>query len=190
MPSARPLIVLFVLILCRFIPACAATTGELTGQIVEKETMIPIAYATVVIENGKESYRFDANEYGYYTAKHIPSGHYQMHIVFNNRTFVMSRVKVADSQSSRVDFVVSSSNDLPATVEVITKTRDKSAEARNAKSSKNAPATTSTNTSESALLQPSADVRDGKVYVVNTDQVGYFLNRETVAAPPVAEGNW
>jgi|SRR5579862_2651061 len=190
MVTLRPLLLFSIFVFSRLFALGSHFSGEITGQVVEKETMVPIAYAEVMIENGSQTFMVNADEYGYYRA-HIPAGKYQLHIVFNNRTFVMNKVKVADSESTRFDFVVSNSNDLPATVEVITKTiSEKEAEARLSKPSKKVRSNFPDVNGEMAALLPTANVKDGKVYVLNTDHASYFLTRNTSVSPPLADASW
>jgi hypothetical protein len=116
------------LLIAVFFTAKAATfTGDVNGQIIEQETKQPVAFAQVVFVHGNDRITVTANEYGYYSAKHIPMGKYEMHIVFNNRNFVMNNVKVKDSYTSNIDFSVSSNNNLPASVNVTTSNNNKAA---------------------------------------------------------------
>ena len=96
-------------------------TGQLVGKVIEKETMQVLAYAEIVLENGTEKITLTANEYGYYYAEHLHTGKYQMSIVFNNRTFVMNKVRVYESFTGEINFMVSNNQSLPETVEVLLK---------------------------------------------------------------------
>ncbi len=99
--------------------AKGTATGQLVGKVMEKETMQVLAYAEIVLENSTEKITLTANEYGYYYAEHLPTGKYQMSITFNNRTFVMNKVRVYESFTGEINFMVSNNQSLPETVEVI-----------------------------------------------------------------------
>ncbi len=99
---------LALILIATFTAKAATFTGDLNGQIIEQETNQPVAFAQVVLVNGNDKITVTANEYGYYSAKHIPMGKYDMHVVFNNHDFVMNNVKVKDSYTSTVDFSVNS----------------------------------------------------------------------------------
>lgn len=109
---------MFLAFLCH---AKNAPTGQLVGKVIEKENMQVLPYAEIVLENGVERITLTANEYGYYYAENIPTGKYQMHVVFNNRTFVMNKVRVYESYTGEINFMVSHNETLPETVEVILK---------------------------------------------------------------------
>jgi len=101
-----------------------AVTGDINGQVIEKETMSPVAFAEITFDNGTSKTVVSANEYGYYSVKHLTAGKYQMSVKFNNRTFVASKVRIQDSFTSAFNFMVSSSHELSSTVEVELLKRD------------------------------------------------------------------
>ena len=94
-----------------------AVTGDINGQVIEKETMSPVAFAEITFDNGTNKTIVSANEYGYYSVKHMTAGKYQMSVKYNNRTFVANKVRIQDSFTVGVNFMVSSKNDLSSTVE-------------------------------------------------------------------------
>ena len=85
----------------------AVSTGQIVGQVIESETKQPLAYAEIIFENRMDKIEVKANEYGHYYASHLPTGKYQMRVVFNNRTFVMNDFHVYDSYTSEINFEVS-----------------------------------------------------------------------------------
>lgn len=95
-----------------------AVTGDISGQVIERETMSPVAFAEIVFDNGTSKTVVSANEYGYYSVKHMIAGKYKMSVNYNNRTFVMNKVRVQDSFTTGVNFMVSSNAELSSTVEV------------------------------------------------------------------------
>ena len=96
-------------------PDCvkAVSNGDLMGQIIDLDTHQPVPYAEIVFENYYDKVTVTANEHGFYYGDHIPEGRYQMRVVYNQRTFVMNRVKVFDSYANEVNFFVSCSDSLP-----------------------------------------------------------------------------
>ena len=63
---------LALILIATFTAKAATFTGDLNGQIIEQETNQPVAFAQVVLVNGNDKITVTANEYGYYSAKHIP----------------------------------------------------------------------------------------------------------------------
>ena len=107
-----------------------AVTGDINGQVIEKETMSPVAFAEITFDNGNTKTVVSANEYGYYSVKHMTAGKYQMSVKYNNRTFVMNKVRIQDSFTSGVNFMVSNNGELSSTVEVELLKKDNSAKAK------------------------------------------------------------
>jgi hypothetical protein len=90
----------------------AVSIGEVVGQVIDLETRQPVPYAEIVFENYYDKVTVTANEHGFYYGSHIPEGRYQMRVVYNQRTFVMNRVKVYDSYTNEVNFFVSCNDTL------------------------------------------------------------------------------
>ena len=101
-----------------------AVTGDINGQVIEKETMSPVAFAEITFDNGNTKTVVSANEYGYYSVKHMPTGKYQMSVKYNNRTFVINKVRIQDSYTAGINFMVSNSSSLSSNVEVEVLKRD------------------------------------------------------------------
>ena len=164
----------------------SASTGDILGQIVEKETMKPVAYAEIVFESSMEKVVVSANEYGYYYASHLPTGKYQMRVSYNNRTFFMNKVRVYDSYSSSVDLVVSNNNNLPELVEV---TRHESVinplrphDIVMAENGSNQP---TRSLGEALMSQPGVDIVNGQLIIKGSNKVRFFVDGEPVLQPPV-----
>ncbi len=107
-----------------------AVTGDINGQVIEKETMSPVAFAEITFDNGTNKTVVSANEYGYYSVKHMTAGKYQMSVKYNNRTFVASKVRIQDSFTSAFNFMVSNSSELSSTVEVELLKKDNAAKGK------------------------------------------------------------
>ena len=185
----------FLLFLALFLsPAIskAVSTGDVVGQVLENETKRPVAFAHVVFENGMDKIEVTANEYGYYYGNHIPTGRYQMRVVYNNHTFVMNKVRVYDSYSSEINFMVSNNNDLPTTIEVIKKDPIiNPLKPNDIVLASNTSSSQGTQTlSDLLIMQPGVDVREGKLYVKGSDQVRFFIDGTPVMAPPIINRIW
>ena len=192
MKSYLKLFILPAIFITAAFTAKAVSMGEVIGQVLEKETNKPVAFAEVIFENNMDKIVVRANEYGYYYGGHIPTGRYQMRVVFNNRTFVINKVRVYDSYSSEVNFIVSANENLPSTVEVI-KTESlvsaiQSTDIRVVNNSSSCQATQ--NLAEVLLSQPGVDMRNGKLYIKGSDQVRYFIDGTPVMAPPALDRIW
>ena len=148
-------------------------------------------YAEIVFENRMDKFEIKANEYGHYNANHLPTGKYQMRMVFNNRTFIMKNVQVYDSYTSEVDFEVSKDNSLPP--KNILETNENtfssvtSSDIKLSNSTFNQP-TQSLN--DVMSQQPGCDVRDGKIFIKGSDQVRFFIDGEPVMGPPTQNRVW
>src|SRR5579872_2713204 len=60
-------IFLLIIMLIKAYHACATKTGDVSGQVIDKETMTPVAFATVILEGNSNTIVIAANEYGYYS---------------------------------------------------------------------------------------------------------------------------
>ena len=110
-----------------------AVTGDINGQVIEKETMSPVAFAEITFDNGNVKTVVSANEYGYYSVKHMPTGKYQMSVRYNNRTFVINKVRIQDTYTAGINFMVSNSSSLSSNVEVEVLKRDNNISSAKAK---------------------------------------------------------
>ncbi len=177
-------LILILVFAASFNTAKAVSMGEITGQVIEKETLQPVAFAEIVFENGFDKITITANEYGYYYASHVPTGKYQMRVVFNNRTFSMNKVHVFDTYTTDMNFIVSNNNTLPATVEVVkTEQVFNPLEANKRLYAENTLHEPTRDLSEVLAMTPGVDVKDGKIYIKNSDQVHFFIDGSPVMAP-------
>ena len=173
------------------IPARAVSTGQIVGQIIEKETSQPVAFAEIIFENRMDKIEITANEYGHYYANHLPTGKYQMRVVFNNRTFVMNDVQVYDSYTSEINFEVSNSNNLPPKVILETKENTFSSVTSNDVKLTNSTFNQPTQSLNDVISQqPGCDVRNGKIFIKGSDQVRFFIDGEPVMGPPTQNRVW
>jgi len=169
----------------------AVSTGQIVGQVIESETKQPLAYAEIIFENRMDKIEVKANEYGHYYASHLPTGKYQIRIVFNNRTFVMNDVHVYDSYTSEINFEVSNNNNLPPKVVLETKenifSSVTSSDVKLSNSTFNQP-TQSLN--DVISQQPGCDVQGGKIFIKGSDQVRIFIDGTPVMGSPTQNRVW
>lgn len=169
----------------------AVSMGQVIGQVSVQETKQPLAYAEVVFENRMDKMEVTANEYGHYYANHLPTGKYQMRIIFNNRTFVMKDIQVYDGYTAEINFAVSTNYNLPP--KVVLKTEENvfsnvtSSDIKLSNSSNNQP-TQSLN--DVLSQQPGVNVRDGKLFIKGSDQVRFFIDGEPIMGPPTYKRVW
>ena len=181
----------FLLLSLISFPAKAVSSGQIVGQVLEKETKQPVAFAQIIFENRMDRIEVQANEYGYYYANHLPTGKYQIRVVFNNRTFVMNNVQVYDSYTSEIDFTVSNNNSLPPKVVLETKENNFSSVTSNDIKRTNSSFNQPTQSLNDVLsTQPGCDVRDGKIFIKGSDQVRFFIDGEPVMGPPTQNKVW
>ena len=96
------------LVICFFsLQMVFAATGDITGQIIEKETQNPVAFAQVTLDNGTTKTVIAANEYGYYSANHLPIGKYQVWVKYDNQVVAMNPIHIKDSYTLGINLVVS-----------------------------------------------------------------------------------
>ena len=93
----------------------AVSTGELSGKIIDSITNQPIAYAELILENNFDKITITADEYGEYCAD-IPEGKYQVKVNYNEKLFILNKVKVYYNYASIVNIYLSSNAVLPDTV--------------------------------------------------------------------------
>jgi len=98
---------IIALIICFYsLQSVKAATGDITGQIIEKETLAPIAFAQVTLDNGTIKTVIAANEYGYYSANHLPIGKYQVWVKYDNQVVAMNPIHIKDSYTLGVNLIV------------------------------------------------------------------------------------
>ncbi len=171
--------------------AQAISMGGVVGKVFQKENMKSVAYAEIIFENNMERITVTANEYGYYYAEHLPTGRYQMRITYNDRTFFMNKVRVYDSYTSEINFMVSNNENLPITVELELKENlMSSVSSTNIKLSENAPGNITRSLNETLSMQACVDVERGKVIVKGSNQVKFFVDGTQVMAPVSLSKGW
>jgi len=168
----------------------AVSLGQIVGQITVSETKMPVAFAQIVFENKMDKIEVQANEYGHYYANHLPTGKYEMRMVFNNRIFVMNNVHVYDGYTSEINFVVSNNNTLPEKVVLETKENVFSSVTSNdiRLTGNDRQATQTLN--DVISQQPGCDVRDGKIFIKGSDQVRIFIDGTPVMGSPTHSRVW
>jgi len=107
---------ILMLAICLFsLQPINAATGDITGQIIEKETQAPVAFAEVTLDNGVTKTIIRANEYGHYSANHLPIGKYNVYVKYDNHTVALNAIHIKDSYTIGINLVVSSSATVEAT---------------------------------------------------------------------------
>ncbi len=171
--------------------AQAISMGGVVGKIFQKENMKSVAYAEITFENNMDKITVTANEYGYYYADHLPTGKYQMRIAYNDRTFFMNKVRVYDSYTSEINFMVSNNENLPVNVELEMKENlMSSVSSTDIKVTENAPGNSTRTLSETLSMQPGVDVENGRVIVKGSNQVKFFVDGTQVMAPVSLSKGW
>lgn len=182
---------LLSLLLFSWSGAHAVSTGQVVGQVIEKETHKPVAFAEIIFENRYDKIIISANEYGFFYGNHLPTGKYQIRVQYNNRSFVMNDVRVYDSYATEVNLLVSNNAELPAMVTlersepVISSVN--STGIRLANNSFNQP---TQSLSDVLGNQPGVDVRNGKIYIKGSDQVRFFIDGTPVIGQPTVQREW
>jgi hypothetical protein len=162
--------------------AMSVSSGDLLGQILDIDTHQPVPYAVVVFENYYDKVTVTANEHGLYYGFHIPEGRYQMRVTYNNRTFVMNRVKVYDSYSNEVNFFVSCNDTLPTVVNEVTPDPIiKPFVPNDILLTDNGGDKSSKQFSDILLSMPAVDIYNGKIYVKGME-VSIFIDGSPVLA--------
>jgi hypothetical protein len=191
MKTSVRFVLLLGLVFALSLTSKAVSIGQVLGQVIEKETHKPVAFAEIIFENKMDKVVVTANEYGFYYAHRLPTGKYQMRVTFNNRTFVMNNVRVYDSYSTEVNFFVSSNDGLPQLVEVENKEPLISAVTSTDVQLSNSNFNQPTQSLSSVLsMQPGVDVRNGKIYVKGSDQVRFFIDGTPVMGQPAVQRSW
>ena len=169
----------------------AASTGNVIGQVTNKETKLAYANAQITFENRMDRIEVQADEHGHYLASHLPTGKYQMRVVYNNRTFVMNDVHVYDGYTTEVNFTVSTDNTLPPKVVMPTEENLFSSVTSNdivlTNSSNNPP---SQRLNDVLSQQPGVDIRGGRIFIKGSDQVKIFIDGTPVMGQPMQNRVW
>lgn len=172
-------------------PAFAATTGWVTGKIVESETGLLLPNTEIVFENSMDKIVLATNENGIYYGNHLPTGRYNVTVMHNQKAFTMKNVRVYDGYAVEVDFPVSNNKHLPQTVEV-TKTEKivssiSPTDVMLGHNNTNQPTRTIT---EALSQQPGMDVRGGKLYVKGSSEVRFFIDGTPLMGQPSLQRYW
>lgn len=169
----------------------AATTGQVTGKIFETETKNVLSNIEIVFENSMDKIVLKSNENGIYYGDHLPTGKYNIKVVFNGRSFVMKNVRVYDGYASEIDFPVSKSNTLPEVVLVEQQQKLTSSisptDVMLGHNSTNQPIRSVT---EALSQQPGMDVREGKLYVKGSSEVRFFIDGTPLMGQPTFQRYW
>ena len=163
----------------------AVSSGDLVGQIVDLETRQPVPYAEVTFENYYDKITVKANEHGFYYGDHIPEGRYQMRVTYNHRTFVMRRVKVYDSYTAEVNFLVSKNDSLPQVV--LEATPDPLIKAyipHDILVTGTDMGSATMSFSDLMMAQPGMNIYDGKLYAKGAE-IKIYIDGTAVLAKPV-----
>lgn len=171
--------------------AKAISMGGVVGKVFQKENMKSVAYAEITFENNMERITVTANEYGYYYADHLPTGKYQMRIAYNDRTFFMNKVRVYDSYTSEINFMVSNNENLPVNVELEMKENlMSSVSSTDIKVTENGGGNITRSLNETLSMQAGVDVQNGKIIVKGSNQVKFFVDGTQVMAPVSLSKGW
>ncbi len=171
--------------------ALAVSTGHVIGQITQTESKLSFGNAQITFENRMDRIEVQADENGHYYASHLPTGKYQMRVVFNNRTFVMNDVHVYDSYTTEVNMAVSTDSSLPPKVVLPTNENLFSSV-----TSSDIKLTNNTNNQPTQRLndvlsqQPGVDVVNGRIFVKGSDQVKIFIDGTPVMGQPAQTRVW
>lgn len=188
--AMRSLITISVLMLVVCYKASAVSTGQLVGKVYVKESKQTLNKVEIVFENNMDRVVVSTNENGIYYADHLPTGRYTMSVVYNNRNFYMKNVRVYDSYTMELNFVVSTDSLLPKDVEVFdTDAKLSSVESNDIKLTNTGRQPTRT-LSEALGSQPGVDIRNGKMYVKGSDQVKFFIDGSPSLAPATISRGW
>jgi|ERR1043165_635567 hypothetical protein len=191
MKKMLPLLSFFCALLLFSNRAQAVSMGEVVGTILVKELKQPLANVEIIFENRMDRIDVKANENGHYYSNHMPTGKYEMRVVYNNRTFIMKDVQVYDGYTSEVNFDVSTDNSLAAKVVLETKENTfssvTSTDIKLANSTFNQP---TQNLNDVISQQPGCNVLNGRIYIKGSDQVRFFIDGEPVMGPPTDKRVW
>lgn len=169
----------------------AATTGRVTGKIIESESRRLLPNTEIVFENSMDKVVLVTNENGIYYGDHLPTGKYNVTVVYNQKTFVMKNVRVYDGYAVEVDFQVSNNKHLPQTVEVGKTEKIVSSisptDVMLGHNNTNQPTRTIT---EALSQQPGMDVRGGKLYVKGSSEVRFFIDGTPLMGEPSLQRYW
>jgi hypothetical protein len=183
--------VLFAILFGFSIIVKAASTGQLLGQIIEKESGKPVPFATITIENRMEKIQLTANEFGHYYANHVPTGLYQIRVVYNRKTFFLNKVRIFDSYATVVDLVVSSEESLPPEIEIERKepllTTVSPADINLTNNTLNQR---TQSVGDVLSMQPGVDIVDGRLFIKGSDQVRFFIDGSPVMGQAIVGRTW
>jgi len=176
--------VLFLALLFGFAPDLkAVSSGDVLGQVIDIETGKPVPFAEVIFENYYDKVTVVANLNGFYYGFHIPEGRYQMRVVYNERTFVMMRVKVFDSYAREVNFFVSCNDTLPTVVfETTPNPLIRAFEPHDVVLTSSEMGSAAMSLSDVLMSQPAVDIYQGRLYVKGA-AAKFFIDGSPVMAP-------
>jgi hypothetical protein len=169
--------------------AYCASIGQLMGKLEVKETKLGIANVEVVFENNMYRIAVMTNEYGFYYSDRMPTGKYEMSVVFNNRKFVVKQVRVYDSYTSIINLPISETNDLPDVVYLDIAPNQIAVSSNDIKLNNNHHQPTQSLT-DALSNQAGVDVRNGKLYVKGSNQVKFFIDGTPIMGQPSFQKVW
>lgn len=169
----------------------AATTGRVTGKVVDIETNLLVPNIQIIFENSMDRIVLTTGANGIYYGNHLPTGKYTVTVAYNNRTFVMKNVRVYDGYATEVDIKVNSNNSLPEVVTI-----EKEEKIISCISPTDIMIGDDNNLQPTRTLnevfsnQPGMDVRNGKLYVKGSSEVRFFIDGTPLIGNPVFQRNW
>jgi hypothetical protein len=99
-----------MLLICAFQFSFAGFTGgSIMGRVVDPETKLPVADATVILENEGTQKVYTTNEQGYYYASNIPAGVYTITVTYMSNHTTLEPVSVSNDEQATVDINFSTS---------------------------------------------------------------------------------
>jgi hypothetical protein len=170
--------------------AYCASIGQLMGKLEVKETKLGIANVEVVFENNMDRIAVMTNEYGFYYSDRMPTGKYEMSVVFNNRKFVVKQVRVYDSYTSIINLPLSEASNLPDVVYLDIAPNQIAVTSNDIKLSNNNNHQPTQSLTDALSNQAGVDVRNGKLYVKGSNQVKFFIDGTPIMGQPSFQKVW
>jgi hypothetical protein len=170
--------------------AYCASIGQLMGKLEVKETKLGIANVEVVFENNMDRIAVMTNEYGFYYSDRMPTGKYEMSMVFNNRKFVVKQVRVYDSYTSIINLPLSEASELPGIVYLDIAPNQIAVTSNDIKLNNNNHHQPTQSLTDALSNQAGVDVRNGKLYVKGSNQVKFFIDGTPIMGQPFFQKVW
>jgi len=177
------------LLLIQTVACSGASFGHLMGKIDIKETGLGVT-VEVIFENNMDKIVVSTNEYGFYYSDRMPTGKYEMSVMFNNKKFIVKQVRVFDSYTSIINLSLSESNELPQVVYLDLPPNRIAETSNDIKLNNNNSHQPTQSMSDALSNQAGVDVRNGKLYVKGSDQVKFFIDGTPVMGQPSFQKIW